>query len=185
MRSWFCFLFFWKGVFLEHPNNIKYHWPINFSALHSACSNHKLLNSDCRHVNTHTFGSGGCGSCDNSGKQYAMSDWKGSSWYRCKLAKTVEHNSFLEYADCPLSKQNIRFTGSAGSQMPTSPVGKERCGAHATGWLSGPCCYLSSHLHSNTYDVNNRWASHHRAGPSVKNCLLPLDFRILWMELQY
>ncbi|XP_068740086.1 neurogenic locus Notch protein-like isoform X3 [Montipora capricornis] len=31
-----------------------------------------------------------------------------------------------------------RFTGAAGSQMPTSCVSKDHCGTHAPGWLSGP-----------------------------------------------
>ena len=30
-----------------------------------------------------------------------------------------------------------RFTGAAGSQMPTSCVPKHYCGTHAPGWLSG------------------------------------------------
>ncbi len=31
----------------------------------------------------------------------------------------------------------VRFTGTGGTQIPTSPVGVNRCGTDATGWYSG------------------------------------------------
>ena len=80
-----------------------------FSAIssgHSACQNHKILNSGCRHVNTQ-HGGGGCGmKCDSntySGSIVISADWRGPSWYRYLLqvkSPTLNKNScktFMSY----------------------------------------------------------------------------------------
>ncbi|CAH3172036.1 unnamed protein product [Porites lobata] len=39
--------------------------------------------------------------------------------------------------DFPNIAKWYRFEGAAGTRMPTSPVPKQHCGTHATGWLNG------------------------------------------------
>ena len=39
--------------------------------------------------------------------------------------------------DLPSQAKWYRFTGAAGTRMPTSPVAIHHCGTHAPGWLNG------------------------------------------------
>ena len=50
------------------------------------------------------------------------------------------YNGYYGYYQCDsnLPFGWYRFSGSAGSQMATSCVGKNRCSSHAPGWLSTP-----------------------------------------------
>lgn len=50
-------------------------------------------------------------------------------------ARGYEGNSAT--CDKPLPTKWYRLSDSAGSEMPTSCVTKNRCGTHAPGWLSG------------------------------------------------
>ena len=50
-------------------------------------------------------------------------------------ARGYEGNSVT--CDKPLPTKWYRLSDSAGSEMPTSCVTKNRCGTHAPGWLSG------------------------------------------------
>ena len=49
------------------------------------------------------------------------------------------YNGFNGYLQCDnlLPFGWYRFGGAAGTEMPTSCVGKNRCGTHAPGWLNG------------------------------------------------
>ncbi|PFX23429.1 Pancreatic secretory granule membrane major glycoprotein GP2 [Stylophora pistillata] len=50
------------------------------------------------------------------------------------------YNGFYGNVDCDrytLQPGWYRFLGAAGTEMPTSCVGRYRCGTHITGWLSG------------------------------------------------
>ena len=49
------------------------------------------------------------------------------------------YNGFNGYLQCDnlLPLGWYRFGGAAGTEMPTSCVGKNRCGTHAPGWLNG------------------------------------------------
>ena len=49
------------------------------------------------------------------------------------------YNGYHGYYQCDnnLSFGWYRFRGAAGTEMPTSCVGKNRCSSHATGWLNG------------------------------------------------
>ena len=49
------------------------------------------------------------------------------------------YNGYYGYYQCDSSLPFgwYRFRGEAGTEMPTSCVGKNRCSSHAPGWLSG------------------------------------------------
>ena len=75
--------------------------------------------------------------------------------------RKITYTIYLAYCDRSLTKRWYRFEGAAGSRMPTSCTPGNRCGTHATSWLtnghpsvadgrmskricfsySGSCCY--------------------------------------------
>ena len=52
-------------------------------------------------------------------------------------AAGVHRGNFLGCDQKDLAPNWYRFTGEAGTQMPTSCVPKQHCGTHAPGWLAG------------------------------------------------
>ena len=83
------------------------------------------------------------------------------------------YNGYYGYYQCDsnLPFGWYRFSGSAGSQMATSCVGKNRCSSHAPGWLSTPHPSKDDGIVSGT--VCFHWDSsccHWSTNIRVRNC---------------
>ena len=83
------------------------------------------------------------------------------------------YNGYYGYYQCDnnLPFGWYRFSGSAGSQMATSCVGKNRCSSHAPGWLSTPHPSKDDGIVSGTVCFHwNSGCCHWSTNIRVRNC---------------
>jgi len=107
---------------------------------HSACIYYNILDSVSRNVATLEAESV-CKSeenqnpcCDKKGNSSIPEispDWKGEGWYR--------------------------LMGAAGTKLPVTPVGENRCGSHKTSWLSGGHPTMDEYQKEVSRTVNFQW----------------------------